>query len=118
MSESSFASTVPPSFLVRISTSITRMVPESTNASSSLAISPVKLLAPAGNSATMSPTGPSSSRDLSVVTVSLAAISILLSLLACHRDAQALLGRDQVVGVLGVLAEVGVHPLDGAREDA
>ena len=53
MSESSIASTVPSSFLVRISTSMTRMVPESTNASSSSAISPVKLLAPAGNSTTM-----------------------------------------------------------------
>src|SRR4029450_734495 len=43
---------------------------------------------------------------------------MLLSLLACHRDAQALLGRDQVVGVLGVLAEVDLHPVDGAGEDA
>ena len=47
-----FASTVPSSFLVRISTSITRIVPASTNASSSSAISPVKLLRPAGNSIT------------------------------------------------------------------
>jgi hypothetical protein len=37
---------------LRINTSITRMVPESTRASSSFAISPVKLLAPAGNSTT------------------------------------------------------------------
>jgi len=39
--------------LVRISRSITRTVPESTNASSSFTISPVKFLAPAGNSTTM-----------------------------------------------------------------
>jgi len=38
--------------LVRNSMSITRIVPESTSASSSAAISPVKLLAPAGNSTT------------------------------------------------------------------
>ncbi len=50
MSESSIASTVPSSFLVRINTSMTRIVPASTRASSSFAISPVKLLAPAGNS--------------------------------------------------------------------
>jgi hypothetical protein len=46
------ASTVPSSFLVRIRTSITRIVPESTSASSSFAVLPVKLLAPAGNSTT------------------------------------------------------------------
>src|SRR4029450_8840998 len=43
---------------------------------------------------------------------------ILLSLLARHRDAQALFGRDQVVGVLSVLAEVDLHPVDRAGEDA
>jgi hypothetical protein len=52
MSESSIASTDPSSFFVRIRTSITRIVPASTNASNSFAISPVKLLAPAGNSTT------------------------------------------------------------------
>jgi hypothetical protein len=39
-SESSIASTVPSSSLVRISTSITRIVPASTSATSSFAISP------------------------------------------------------------------------------
>ena len=43
---------VPSSAFVRMSASITRMVPASTRANSSVAISPVKLLAPAGNSTT------------------------------------------------------------------
>jgi hypothetical protein len=50
--ESSCASTAPSSFLVRISASITRIVPESPKASSPFAISPVKLLARAGNPTT------------------------------------------------------------------
>src|SRR6185312_6160445 len=33
-----------------------------------------------------------------------------------HRDAQALVGRDQVVGVLGVFAEVDLNPFDAAVE--
>ena len=52
MSESSVASTVPSSFLSRIRTSMTRIVPASTSLSSSAAISPVKFCAPAGNSTT------------------------------------------------------------------
>ena len=52
MSESSVASTEPSSFLSRIKTSITRIVPASTSLSSSAAISPVKFFAPAGNSTT------------------------------------------------------------------
>ena len=40
------------------------------------------------------------------------AFSLGCPLLPRHRDAQALLGRDQVVGVLGVLAEVDLHPPD------
>jgi len=39
-------------------------------------------------------------------------------LLACHRHAQPLLGGDQVIRVLRVLAEVDLHPLDPAGEDA
>src|SRR6476661_9563590 len=39
-------------------------------------------------------------------------------LLARHRDAQALLGCDQVVGVFCVLAEIDLHPVDRAGEDA
>jgi hypothetical protein len=46
---------------------LARMVPESTKASSSFAISPVKLLAPAGNSTMTWSMGPSASRDESVV---------------------------------------------------
>ena len=42
----SIASTAPSSALARIRTSIMRMVPLSTSVRSSLAISPVKLLAP------------------------------------------------------------------------
>jgi hypothetical protein len=53
MSESSIASTEPSSFLVRIRTSTTRIVPASTRESSASDISPVKELAPAGNSTTM-----------------------------------------------------------------
>src|SRR3954468_1840112 len=41
-----------------------------------------------------------------------------VSLLARHRDAQALLGHDQVVGVFCVLAEIDLHPVDRAGEDA
>jgi hypothetical protein len=44
----SVASTVPSASLVRISTSITRMMPEPAIARSSAATSPLKLLAPAG----------------------------------------------------------------------
>jgi len=40
------------------------------------------------------------------------------SLLARHCDAQALLGRDQVLGVFRVLGEIDLHPLDRAGEDA
>jgi hypothetical protein len=52
MSESSIASTEPSASLVRIRTSITRIVPASLRATSSVAISPVKLLFPSGNSTT------------------------------------------------------------------
>ncbi len=52
MSASSVASTVPSSFLSRIRTSMTRIVPASTSLRSSAAISPVKFFAPAGNSTT------------------------------------------------------------------
>src|SRR4051794_37674548 len=41
-----------------------------------------------------------------------------VSLLARHCDAQALLGCDQVLGGFGVLAEIDLHPVDGAGEDA
>src|SRR4051794_17311063 len=41
-----------------------------------------------------------------------------VSLLTRHRDAQAFLGGDQVVGVLCVLAEIDLHPVDRAGEDA
>ena len=37
-----------------------------------------------------------------------------VSLLARHRDAQALLGRDEVVGVFCVLAEIDLRGLTGA----
>src|SRR5262249_30626147 len=40
------------------------------------------------------------------------------ALLARHRDPQPLLRGDQVVGVLGVLAEVDLDPVDRAREPA
>src|ERR1700675_3695955 len=46
------------------------------------------------------------------------AFSLGCPLLPRHRDAQALLGGDQVVGVLGVLAEVDLDPVDRAGEDA
>src|SRR5512133_654069 len=42
----------------------------------------------------------------------------LCPLLPRHGDAQALLGRDQVVGVLGVLPKIDLHPVDLSREDA
>src|SRR4029079_15593548 len=38
--------------------------------------------------------------------------------LARDRNLEALLRRDQVVGILGVLAEVDLRPVDGAGEDA
>src|SRR6476619_1290807 len=38
--------------------------------------------------------------------------------LPCHCDAKSLLGRDQVVGVFGALAEIDLHPVDRACEDA
>src|SRR5437763_9237171 len=41
-----------------------------------------------------------------------------VSLLSRHRDAQALLGRDQVVGVFCVLADIDLRPVDRAGEDA
>src|SRR4029453_18846137 len=41
-----------------------------------------------------------------------------VSLLPRHRDAQALLGCDQVVGVFCVLAEIYLHPVDRAGKDA
>src|SRR4051794_15507476 len=41
-----------------------------------------------------------------------------VSLLARHRDAQAFLGHDQVVGVFCVLAEIDLHPVDRAGKDA
>src|ERR1700759_99661 len=44
--------------------------------------------------------------------------SAAISLLARHRDAQALLGRDQVVGVVCVPIEIDLDPVDGAGEDA
>ena len=40
------------------------------------------------------------------------------TLLACHREAQAFLRRDEVVGVLGIGPEVDLDPADGARECA
>src|SRR3954454_7890778 len=36
------------------------------------------------------------------------------ALRARHRDAEPFLRRDQVVGVLRVLAEIDLHPVDGA----
>src|SRR5690242_4016495 len=42
----------------------------------------------------------------------------LLRLLARHRDAEALLGRDEMVGVFGVAIEIDLDPVDGAGEHA
>ena len=39
-------------------------------------------------------------------------------LLACHRDAEAFVGVDVVVGILGVLAQIDSHPVDLAVEPA
>src|SRR3954447_3071083 len=39
-------------------------------------------------------------------------------LLAAHCDAQAFLGRDEVIGVVCVVAEVDLHPVDRTGEDA
>src|SRR5215207_9488289 len=39
-----------------------------------------------------------------------------LPLLSRHRDMPALLRGDQVVGVLGVFAQIDLHPADPARE--
>jgi len=42
----------------------------------------------------------------------------VVGLLARHDDAEPFLGGDEVVGVIGVLAEVDLHPGDSAGEDA
>src|SRR5215210_6749942 len=60
--------------------------------------------------------GPSSSRGVSVIGRPF--VRLLCALLAGHRDAESLLGCDEVVGVLCVLAEVDLHPVDRAGEDA
>src|SRR5213596_4184265 len=58
----------------------------------------------------------SSSEDDPWVRLPSALLSSSSRLLPRHRDAQALLRADQVVGVLGVLPEVDLHPVHRAGE--